>query len=171
MNPLVAKLLAAVVVLAAAFFLGGYLGYNYATGQTAKKEAKAEVKAADNAQKIEDQNATSVLPVIKLVKETQWRTKIIVQKIPEIQYVKVPAPVTQCPAAITHADGVLIDAAAGNVDPPAGSIPDGAPYPAQDVTSSVIENYGSCNAIAARLSGLQDYVRRTITNTRLLCPQ
>ena len=77
----------------------------------------------------------------------------------------------ECPAAITGADGVLIDAAARNVDPPTGPIPDGAAIPAQDVTSSVVQNYGACNQYIAQLTGLQQYVRNTIASQRLLCPQ
>lgn len=54
---------------------------------------------------------------------------------------------------------LLHDAAAtGGPVPDAAGIPDAAPVPAQDVAATVLPNYADYHEVAARLTGLQDWV-------------
>jgi hypothetical protein len=151
-------------------------GYEVAQVRQAKQEAKQEVKAADNTQKLETANQVAAAPVIKEIEVIKWRVKEVVKEVPVVQTIEVPGacpeqPVVKCPAAVTAVDRLLIDAAAHNTDPPAGPGADAAPYPAGPLTASVVTNYGRCNVCISELRGLQDYVARTLADQRLLCPR
>jgi hypothetical protein len=149
---------------------GVYWGYQYALGQQAKKEIKLETKAAVNTQKLETANAVAAASVIKYITQTVVRTQTITKEVPIVQIIHEPAPTQDCPAMLTGADRLLIDAAASNTDPPTGSGTDAAPVPAYAATTSVVANYGACNIAQRRLIGLQDYVARTLKQG-VLCPQ
>lgn len=151
-------------------------GYEYAQTSIAQQQTKQAIKSVAAEQKLETENAVAAAPVVKTITQIQWRTQIITKEVPIIQTIEVPGqcpdqrPV-ECPAAITAADRVLIDAAARGIDSSAGSSPDGPAYPAGPLTSSVIANYGRCNTCIAQLTGLQNYVARTLAEQKLLCPR
>jgi hypothetical protein len=155
-----------------------------------KAIAKQDTKAVAQTTKIENKNEQNAAKVAAETTAEADTTKNLESKVQHVQIIHVPqiirvpqiihdqamgpappAPATMdCPAAITHADGVLIDAAATGIDNSAtGPEPDGPPIPAQILTSSVIDNYGSCRKEIIKLTGLQQYVT-TVLNAKLLCP-
>ena len=83
-------------------------------------------------------------------------TKTIVKEVPV--YVQANAPDLPAGWRLLH------DAAAtgSSLPEPAAGI-DGIPISAQDAASTVAENYGTCRADQARLSGLQEWVRKQET--------
>lgn len=146
-------------------------GYEFAQSRAAKQEVKLKAKAEVNTQTLATQNAVAAAPIIQTITKIQWLTRTIVKEVPVVQTIEIPAPTRECPAAITAADRLLIDAAARGIDPSAGPSTDGTPYPAGALTASVIANYGRCNKYIAELAGLQDYVHRTLEGQKLLCPR
>lgn len=174
---LVQKLIVGIVVMLLVFGSGYWIGTLHEETSVARSDAKQETKAVAAETKIEQKNEKDAAPVVQAIAKEQVRTQILIKEVPRVQIihdqVMGPAlPVGGCPAAVTHADGVLINAAASGDDSTAtGPIPDGPAVPAQDLTASVIDNYGSCNKYIQELAGLQRYVSNTIINQKLLCPR
>jgi hypothetical protein len=148
-----------------------YLGYNYAMGKQARAYVSDEAKAQSNTDALAKANDAAAAPVVAKIEAEKVRTQVIVKEVPVVQVIHEPAPVTECPAAITGRDRVLIDAAAAGTDPPAADGVNDPAYPAGPLTGSVVSNYGACRVCAERLRGLQDYVARSLANQELLCPQ
>ena len=146
-------------------------GYEWSQSRQVKQELKQETKAIENTQKLETANQVAAAPIIKEIEVIKWRVRTVTKEVPIVQTIEVPSPTRECPAAITSVDRVLIDSAARNTDPSSTPGADDTSYPAGPLTTSVVTNYGRCNVCITELSGLQDYVRRTLDNQHLLCPK
>jgi len=169
MDPLT-KIAIGVVVLVLFTLASAFGGYEYAQREFQKDRATAMSQATEHTQQLTTDNAVAAAPIVHEVERIKVVTQTLIQKVPEVQIVHVPVATQDCPALLTHADGVLIDAAARGDDPPTGPIPDGPPVSAQAATASVVDNYGTCRADQTKLRGLQDYVQRTLIESKLLCP-
>lgn len=117
---------------------------------------RAVAAYALQAQTVDTQRATLAEPAAaqEAAVQVQIRTvtKTLIEKVPV--YVKV----NDCP--LPGGFRLLHDAAAANVEVPGpASVADAAAVPAQDAAELVLENYGICHANAARLVGLQGWVR------------
>ena len=140
--------------LVAALVLG-YFAWADHIGDVREAKVRAEYqKQADTADKA---RAAVAAPIALKQAAAQARivtvTETIIKEVPT--YVKT----TDC--AMPGGFRVLHDAAAaadGELPDPA-RVADAAPVAAQDVATSVADNYGTCLANATRLSGLQDWVR------------
>lgn len=135
------------VVIAGNFLWNHVEGMGYA-----KAVADYEKKA-----KAVDEKRDAVAPVVEAKHQEEVTkivtvTKIILKEVPV--YVKD----TDCP--MSGGFRLLHDAAAnGEVPNPAG-IPDAAPAPAQDVASTVADNYGTCRVIRQTLIDFQDWAHQ-----------
>lgn len=90
--------------------------------------------------------------VVKTVKAIRVVTETITKEVP------IYVPSDSCP--LPPGFRVLHDAAARGQVPNPAAVPDAAAAPAQDVAATVTANYGACLDAAARLTGLQQWVRR-----------
>lgn len=119
---------------------------------------KAKAEYSRQAQQADAQREEVAAPVAatQIVVQERIRTvtKTIIKEVPV--YVKADA----CP--MPGGFRVLHDAAADGEVPDAARIADAAPVPAQDVAATVADNYGTCLANAARLTGLQEWVSRQV---------
>lgn len=121
------------------------VGYDHAqteyTAQAEKADEKREAVAAPLAVK---QEAAQV--------KIRTVTKTLIEKVPV--YVQADA----CP--LPGGFRLLHDAAAANVEvPDATGLVDAAPVPAADAASTIVSNYGIARSNAARLVGLQEWVK------------
>ncbi len=119
------------------------------------REEKVRAQYAKQAKAADDKRAAIApqIAVKQAVQQEKIRTvfKTIIKEVPT--YVSI----NDCP--MSPGFRVFHDAAANGVLPDASRIPDAAHVPAQDVANTVAENYQICHATAARLTGLQDWVR------------
>lgn len=93
-------------------------------------------------------------------------TKIQTVTKETIRYVPQFVPVGTCD--LPGGFRVFHDAAAEGVVPDPARVPDASPVAPQDAAGTVAENYGACRENAARLEGLQEWVREQL---RLNPPQ
>ena len=142
--------LAALGLLLSALALYGAFVY-------AKHLGKAELRAelAVQVKKVDAKREAVAAPIAARQKAAQVQirtvTKTIIEKVPV--YVKTD----DCP--VSGGFRLLHDSAAANEPiPDATAIVDGAAVPAAVVAETVVSNYGTCNANAARLVGLQEWV-------------
>ena len=120
-------------------------GYNRAQTEYAAQASQADAKREALAEPI-------------AAKQTQVQERIRTVTKTLIQKVNVYVPNDSCP--LPGGFRLLHNAAAthGQV-PDTPSFADAAPVAAQAVTGTVVENYGTCHETAARLAGLQAWVR------------
>ena len=122
----------------------------------------AHAQYAAQAVAVDTKREAVAAPIIQkqIVIQTRIRTvtETITKEIPV--YVKADA----CP--LPGGFRVLHDAAASSEIPDPARIPDAATVPAQVATETLVANYGNCHAIAARLTGLQEWVRAQQNLTR-----
>lgn len=144
-------------IITAVIFLGVVIGGNFLWKHV---EGIGYAKAVDvyaKQAKAADEKRDAVAPVVEAKHQEEVAkivtvTKIILKEVPV--YVKD----TDCP--MSGGFRLLHDAAAnGEVPDPAG-IPDAAPAPAQDVASTVADNYGTCRVIRQTLIDFQDWAHR-----------
>ena len=137
----------------AAALVAGYIAWADHIGNAREAKVRAQYQTqADNAnvkraaitQPIEQKDAAAQIHIRTV-------TQTIIKEIPI--YVKT----TDCP--MPGGFRVLHDAAANGQLPDAAGIADAEPVPAQDVASTVAENYGVCQLNSERLSALQEWVR------------
>ena len=89
--------------------------------------------------------------VVKVVHQIAVVTETITKEVP--LYVPLDTP------ALPGGFRVLHDAAARGQVPDPAAIPDAAPAAAQDVATTVAENYGTCRLYAERLNAWQAWAR------------
>lgn len=140
------QLWAGLALLALGLFYG-HLRYNagQADIQTKWDTAKAlEVSASEKLQ-TEQAKVTTVIETkyVDRVRVIRERGKTILKEVP----VYVPADSCDLPGGFR----LLHDAAATNTLPDPAALADAAPVPAQDVASTVAENYTGCNANAEQI--------------------
>lgn len=92
-----------------------------------------------------------VTKYIDRVKVVQGRTQTIIKEVP----IYVPADSPDLPPGLR----VFHDATAQGELPDPTRIADAAPVPAQDLATTVIDNYGICHANAEQVIALQDWIR------------
>ena len=125
-------------------------GFAYRAGRAA---VRAEyTKQAEN---VNVARAVIAPPIVQKEAAAQVRIRTVTQTI--IKEVPIYVKAADCP--MPGGFRVLHDAAADGQLPDAARIPDAATVPAQDVATSITENYGTCRENAARLTGLQEWVR------------
>lgn len=115
---------------------------------------RAVIDYEKQAKKIDDKRE-SITPVVE-AKHAEVVTKIVTVTKTLVKEVPVYVKDTDCP--MSGGFRVYHDAAANGEVPDASSIPDAAPAPAQDVATTVAENYGACNIIRQNLIHLQSWV-------------
>jgi hypothetical protein len=119
------------------------------------REEKIRAQYAEQARKADEARAAISTPIAEkqIVVQEKIRTvfKTIIKEVPT--YVSV----NDCP--MSPGFRVLHDAAANGEVPDPARIPDAAHVPAQDAANTVAENYRIHHETAARLTGLQDWVR------------
>ena len=121
------------------------LGY-----QTARADYAKQAKAADDARE------AIAAPIVEKQEAAQVQIRTVTKTL--IEKVKVYVPSNSCPLPAGY--GRLHDAAATNVKiPDTATGLDDSTIPAQDAIAITIENYGIANSNAARLTGLQEWVR------------
>jgi len=117
--------------------------------------ARAQAEYAKQAEKADEKRDAVEAPIAEKQEVAQVRirtiTKTIIEKVPV--YVKAD----DCP--MPGGFRLLHDAAAANVEvSESTAIADAAPVPARTVAETVVSNYGTCHATAARLVGLQEWI-------------
>lgn len=117
--------------------------------------AKAQTEYAAQA-KSTDTKRAAITPAIE-IKAAEVAAKIITVTKTLIKEVPIYVKDTDC--ALSGGFRVFHDAAANGVVPNPADVADAAGVTAQDVAVTVADNYGTCQQTAARLSGLQDWVR------------
>lgn len=139
------------VVLAALF----YGEVKYGAGQRAERlawESKLEPvkKSADNLARAVAPVATAVTAdVQKKTADVRYVTNTIIKKVP----IYVPVDTPDLPAGFRR----LHDAAAEGRDPGAPEYAAAEAVSAQDVASTVADNYGTCHEYAVKLNGWIDW--------------
>lgn len=123
------------------------------------RETKVRDQYAKQAKTTDEKRAAITPPIVKKEAAAQIKIRTITQTI--IKKVPVYVQATDCP--MPGGFRVLHDAAAHGELPDAARIPDAAAVPAQDVASTVAENYGTCREVAQRLTSLQEWVRAQAT--------
>lgn len=119
------------------------------------REAKIRAQYAKQAQEVNDKRAAIAQPIAAKQVEVQEKIRTVFKTI--IKEVPTYVSINDCP--MSPGFRVFHDAAANGVLPDPSRIPDAALVPAQDVANTVAENYQTCHATAARLTGLQDWVK------------
>lgn len=137
----------------AAALVAGYFAWADHIGNVREAKVRAEYQQqADAANKA---RAAIAAPIAAKQAADQARiitvTKTIIKEVPT--YVKT----TDCP--MPGGFRVLHDAAANGELPDPARVADAAPAAAATVATTIADNYGTCQETAARLSGLQDWVR------------
>lgn len=123
------------------------IGYDKAKAEYANQAAQVDTKREEVGAPI-----AAAQPVVQ--ERIRIVTKTIIKEVPV--YVKADA----CP--MPSGFRVLHDAAADGEVPDPARIADAAPVPAQDAAATVADNYGTCLANAARLTGLQEWVNAQV---------
>lgn len=119
-------------------------GYARAVSEFATQAAVIDRKRADVGIRTSEKEAAAQVQIRTV-------TKTIIEKVP------VYVPLDSCP--LPAGFRLLHDSAAANEPiPDATAIVDGAAIPTAVVAETVVSNYGTCNASAARLAGLQEWV-------------
>ena len=121
------------------------IGYDRARAEYALQAEQADTTRAAVAPVVEAAHKKAVEKIVVI-------TETILKEVPV--YVKD----TDCP--MPGGFRVLHDAAAHGEVPEPARIADAASVPAQDVASTVAENYGACHENAATLTALQEWVRQ-----------
>lgn len=120
-----------------------------------KREAQVRAKYAAQAKTVDEKREAIAAPIAEkqIVVQEKIRTvfKTIIKEVPT--YVSV----NDCP--MSPGFRVFHDAAANGQVPDAPGIADAAAVPAPDVANTVVTNYETCHQTAARLTGLQDWVK------------
>lgn len=146
---------AALALLGLALVAFGYVkGVAHEQVRWEKLERDRERATATLAGKRADVTARVDLKYAPALTKIQTVTKETIRYVPQF------VPSSDCP--VSGGFRVFHDAAAeGRVPDPAG-VPDAAPAPAADVAATVADNYGTCREDAARLTGLQEWVREQL---------
>ena len=134
----------------------GYFGW--ADHQQGLGYDKAQAEYAAQAKKVDTRREEVAPPIEAAQIVVQERIRIVTQTI--IKEVPVYVKADDCP--MPGGFRVLHDAAADGEVPDPTRIADAAPVPAQDVAATVADNYGTCLANAARLTGLQEWVNAQV---------
>ena len=143
-------ILIAVALAALAF---GYFAWADYIGDVREAEIHADYKVqADIA---DAERAAIAAPIEAKQQAAQAHIRTVTKTI--VKEVKVYVKDTDCP--MPSGFRVYHDAAANGKVPDATGIADAAPSTTADVASTIAQNYGTYHEIAARLSGLQDWVR------------
>lgn len=151
----------ALAALALALFGFGFVkGAEHEESAQAARDLATErgtVKLAGQRVAVSAKVDAQVTPVITKIKTVTKET---------ISYVPVYVPTGSCP--LPGGFRVLHDAAAQGLLPDAAGIPDAAAVAPDAAAETVVGNYGTCLENAARLDGLQEWVREQL---RLNPPQ
>lgn len=141
------------LALAGALVLG-YSTWRERQREAGRQEVRAEFARQAQAADTKREVVTQVVErqVVRHVKDIQVVTETITKEVP----VYVPSDSCPLPAGFR----VLHDAAARGQVPDPAAVADAAAAPAQDIAATVTANYGACRDTAARLSGLQQWVRQ-----------
>ncbi|MES2909846.1 MAG: hypothetical protein V4718_00570 [Pseudomonadota bacterium] len=139
------------LALAAALVVG-YFAWADHIGDV--REAKVRADYAKQAKAANDKRA-AVAPAIA-AKEAAGQVRIV--KVTETILKEIPVYVKADDCPMPAGFRVLHDAAADGRLPDPAAIPDAASVPAQDVASTVTQNYGICHQTAQRLTSLQEWV-------------
>lgn len=144
--------LAAIALMAA-----GCVAYGYVKGSAAvqgrwdlatAKETTATVRVIIKQGEVTERIVTQYVDRVKVIREVG---ATIVKEVP----IYVPADSPDLPGGFR----LLHDAAATGTVPDPAARADAAAVPAQDAASTVTENYTACNATAAQLTLLQQWIR------------
>lgn len=149
--PLWARLTAYALLAAAIFTTGWVKG----TGWEQHKQSKKDLKVERLVQKVYVERVVisekAAEQIIKVVEKVRTVTKETIKEVPT--YVSA----NDCP--MSPGFRVLHDAAAAGQLPDPARIADAAAVPAPALAHTVTENYGACLENAARLTGLQNWVK------------
>lgn len=136
-------------MLYAAFIAALVLGYE-TLAERHREQGRSEVRAefAIEAQaadsKRDNVSRETERRVVERIKEVQVITETITKEIPVYVYPTDPS--------LPGRFRVLHDAAASGEVPDPAAVDDATPIPAEDLAETIIANYGTCRANAARLT-------------------
>lgn len=119
------------------------------------REGQVRAQYAKQAKAVDDARAAIAPPIAARQEAAQEKIRTVFKTI--IKEVPTYVSINDCP--MSPGFRVLHDAAANGQLPDAAGIADAAAVPAPDVANTFAGNYQTCHANAARLTGLQDWVR------------
>lgn len=138
--------------LAAALVLG-YFAWEDHIGD--KREDLVVARYAKQAKATDDKRAAIAPPIAAKQEAAQEKIRTVYKTI--IKEVPTYVSINDCP--MSPGFRVFYDAAANGELPDASRIPDAAAVPAPDVANTTAENFRTYHETAARLTGLQEWVR------------
>jgi len=151
MNPLSIWTKLALCGLVALAIMGVLTGAYLHVKQLGREEVIAELLQQTVA--VNTARAAIAPPIEKKVVQKITEYKVVTETI--LKEVPVYVKATDCP--MSPGFRVLHDAAADGRLPDPTSIPDAAPASAQDVASTVVANYGTCNKALTLVNGWQEW--------------
>lgn len=137
----------------AAALVVGYFAWAEHIGD--QREAQVVARYTKQAKEADDRRAAVAPPIAAKQEAAQEKIRTVFKTI--IKEVPTYVSINDCP--MSPGFRVFHDAAANGELPDPARIPDAAAVPAPDVANTVAENYQTCHQTAARLNGLQDWVR------------
>lgn len=120
-----------------------------------KREAQVRAQYQKQADDANAKREAISAPVAAKEQKAQEKVRTVFKTI--IKEVPTYVSINDCP--MSPGFRVFHDAAANGEVPNAAGIADAAHVPAQDVANTVASNYETCHRTAARLTGLQEWVR------------
>jgi hypothetical protein len=148
--PLLYRWLAIAALVAAFGAYCGFKGYGIGMDKLRNAEAKALLQGARIVTARAVVTERIVLKYLPAIVQTETITETITKEVP----IYVPSTAADLPGGFR----LLHDAAATGSIPDAARIPDAAAVAAQDVASTVAQNYGACRKDQLMLKGLQEWV-------------
>lgn len=137
----------------AAALVVGYFAWADHIGDV--REGQVRAQYAKQAQEADDKRAAVAVPVAAKQEAEQKKIRTVFKTI--IKEVPTYVSINDCP--MSPGFRVFHDAAAHGELPDPARIADAAAVPAPDLANTVADNYQTCHANSARLTGLQDWVR------------
>lgn len=131
----------------------GYFAWRTHERDIGRDEVRAEY--AEQAKDADASRAAIAPPIAAKQEATQEKIRTVFKTI--IKEVPTYVSINDCP--MSPGFRVLHDAAVDGIVPDPARVADAAAAPAQDVAITVTENYESYHVVAARLTGLQKWVR------------
>lgn len=137
----------------AAALVAGYFAWADHIGDA--REVKIRAQYAEQAKKADEARAAISVPIAEKQIVVQEKIRTVFKTIIK----EVPTYVSENDCPMSPGFRVFYDAAANGVIPDPARIPDAAHVPAQDVANTTAENFKTYHEVAARLTGLQDWVK------------
>lgn len=141
------------LLAAVAALILGYFAWADHIGDVREEKVRAEY--AKQVEKVNTKREEVTAPIaLKFAKRAD---RIVTVTKETIKEVPVYVSANDCP--MSPGFRVFHDAAANGEIPDPARIADAAAVPPQDAAATLVANYGNCHAIAARLTGLQEWIR------------